>query len=243
MRRGYLLLALTLLVAITTSGAVRELENLDSDTRQRVTEYALSHAYTKSETRSLLEALNRLPARTTPKPPSLPEYVYGGVTPDDQALPAVVNPVCSECGRVLDLLLDVLRKTPSRSIHIMLLPVDTISSRTAAALLDWLREHASNAYLPTLVDLTRNEPHTAAEVFAIGRNYASIPEDASAGIALDANKPLPRTSLEGPTFFYRGRMLSPVRQKGVAYDPLKNITLLDETLMTIDRYASRQLRK
>lgn len=243
MRQLYRLLTLTLLVATTASGAVPELENLNNDTRQHVTEYALSHAYTKSETRSLLEALNRLPSRTTPKPPSLPEYVYGGASPDDQALTAVVNPVCSECGRVLDLLLDVLRKTPSRSIHIMLLPVDTISSRTAAALLDWLREHASNAFLPTLVDLTRNEPHTAAEVFAIARNYASIPEEASTAIALDASRPLPGTSLEGPTFFYRGRVLWPVRQNGVAYDPLKNFTLLDETLTTIDRYASRQLRK
>jgi hypothetical protein len=223
-------LAVALMTGIAFPAAALPFQNVDDETRHRLTEYALSHAYTESEAQSLLEALDQVPSRTTPQPPSLPEYVLAATPPDSQSFTAVVNPVCSECGRVLDLLLQA---------HIMLLPIDTEGSRTAAALLDWMRENASDAFLPTLLDLTSHEPHTAKEVLAIARNYVPISKQVSTVITKKARQPLPRVAVDGPTFFYRGRVLSPLRLDGVVYDPLKNATLLAEALTTIDRYFAK----
>ena len=227
-----------LLLAVASTKAATPLPNVDEETQRRLTTYALANAYTEAEAQLLLRGLDQLPSRPTPALPSLPVYKYPTEGPCDHRLTAVVNPTCSECGRILDLLLAEQRKptVPGRALDIMLLPNDSRPSKTAVALLDWVREHAPDVFLPLLLDLTAHEPQASAQVFEIAINYTTITPQLRTAVIAAAKESRPRSTVDEPTFFYRGRSLSPVRVNNVVYDPLKNAVFLSEALATIDRY-------
>src|SRR4051794_11211597 len=124
MRRAAILSAVVLLLSIITAGTVFPLDNVAPDTERRLMTYALSNGYTASEAQSLLAALDSVPLRSAPPLPLLPAYIYGPGGTTDRTLTAVVNPVCSECARVLNLLIATQKSSLSSAtnIRIMLLP-------------------------------------------------------------------------------------------------------------------------
>lgn len=210
-------------------------ERFSASMHDAAVQFALQQRYLSEDIPALTDAIETM--AKTPKPASLSrcsaplKLIRGG---RQSAAALLVNPVCGECARVIDLVKTFAEKSPATAPTIYIGEVAAPDEASTEAVL-LLHNLASDpdARLALLQELLGREPSTAQAVRSIARAYApALVERRERGEL--HNEPPCDPTISTPIIIYRDRVLQKTRSGRIAFDPLRNRETLRLALAAVD---------
>jgi len=159
-----------------------------------------------------------------------------------------LNPTCSVCKQVVDLVLDYQRHSPmTPSLVLRLLPSGEAVSRYAAERLSNLRRIDPELFAPRLIEILRTLPETTAAVDAhfldLVKSNADSVTFATVAPELDESVAKAFRNFEAahtaPVGVFHGHVILADKSGGLAFDPFRSTSNLTLTLCAIQIMEGR----